>query len=84
MTRIAFDIMMNGTIGVESTVGKGSQFWIELQRTAELPEAAPGPALLAETEAVSSAHTSTLLYVEDNPANRSTSSKTIRRRETKK
>ncbi len=62
--------LMGGVIGVESTVGAGSIFWVELIR-------GPRPQLVASTLNVASlgvlsagepvAHT--LLYVEDNPAN---------------
>ena len=63
--------LMGGVIGVESTVGEGSVFWLELNR-AEKPQAA-----LPEDEYTSTAQTGvqgtaqlyTLLYVEDNPAN---------------
>jgi len=63
--------LMGGTIGVDSAVGMGSVFWIELGLTS-----AP---LLAVREAAPATHTRphvlegtpprTLLYVEDNPAN---------------
>jgi signal transduction histidine kinase/CheY-like chemotaxis protein len=62
---------MGGIIGVESTAGKGSVFWIELNLTAA-PHAAAGtdePAAIAGTRVQADARSRTLLYVEDNPAN---------------
>jgi signal transduction histidine kinase/ActR/RegA family two-component response regulator len=65
--------LMGGVIGVESTVGVGSVFWVELNRAAE-----PQLMVVAGEAAVpvpGSGHVShgtakrTLLYVEDNPAN---------------
>ncbi|HUW28444.1 MAG TPA: PAS domain S-box protein [Sulfuriferula sp.] len=62
--------MMGGTIGVESTVGVGSEFWIELIRGVT-PQLAVGHTMPAELapQARGNATLRTLLYVEDNPAN---------------
>ncbi len=60
---------MGGVIGVESTVGVGSVFWIEMDLTTETRSHAAEPAPIVEARVDAGALVRTLLYVEDNPAN---------------
>jgi PAS domain S-box-containing protein len=63
--------MMGGAIGMESTVGAGSVFWVELNLTTALEQAAiaRSPALVPPSAVRADMRQYTLLYIEDNSAN---------------
>lgn len=64
--------LMGGIIGVESTVGVGSEFWIELNLTTEAQlegGRSVKPIIAKATAHANGESMRTLLYVEDNPAN---------------
>jgi signal transduction histidine kinase/ActR/RegA family two-component response regulator len=65
--------LMGGVLGVDSVMGQGSVFWVELQLT-QVPHLPPQLATMlgqAASSAIDQANLPlrTLLYVEDNPAN---------------
>jgi CheY-like chemotaxis protein/two-component sensor histidine kinase len=63
--------LMQGTIGMESTIGEGSVFWFELKQTTgpEMVAQTSGLTTIVEDLAKVSPQEYSLLYVEDNPAN---------------
>jgi len=63
--------LMQGTIGMDSTVGEGSVFWVELKQTTD-PQALTHTAeftAVADGQVSGGAQIFSLLYIEDNPAN---------------
>ena len=59
---------MDGTVGVRSTLGEGSTFWIELP-LAEDPRAAAGQLTLDPGASLAETRRGTVLYIEDNLSN---------------
>lgn len=61
--------LMGGEIGLESKIGEGSTFWVEIHSTTELPTDFIAAEALTSKHKVSHTAMQTLLYVEDNSAN---------------
>jgi len=64
--------LMGGTIGFTSREGKGSDFWVEFKLASTQPQTVHKDAQLPageQTQVIPTSVQSTVLYVEDNPAN---------------
>ncbi len=63
--------LMGGSIGVSSSVGVGTVFWIELALTEPVASSLPSATVLPleRRDSIAAHGARTLLYVEDNPAN---------------
>ena len=72
--------LMGGVIGVESTVGKGSVFWLELNLAEPQPAGPTKHRAVSPAQVQADAPLHTLLYVEDNPANRNLVENLVARR----
>ena len=62
-------VAMGGTIGVETSLGNGSLFWIELPQAGRMEEMEASPDAPTVPLTVSAARKRQVLYIEDNPAN---------------
>jgi CheY-like chemotaxis protein len=61
--------LMGGEIGLESKIGEGSTFWVEMHLTTQSPTECADIQLLSSKSEKPHTALQTLLYVEDNPAN---------------
>lgn len=68
--------IMGGAIGMESVVGEGSVFWLELPAVS-VKDYCPESESLSVTSIVGPESSKTVLYIEDNPANQRLISKII-------
>ena len=60
---------MSGTIGVETTMGSGSLFWVDLPQAGQMEAFEASPVAATVPLPVQSARERQVLYIEDNPAN---------------